>query len=281
MPTPRLRCLVLLFLVLFASCAVTAGEAPRLMLASVWDEAADPTGWWMSEKYDGVRGYWDGERMVTRGGEAVHMPAELRAALPPFPLDGELWAGRGRFEEALSVVRAREPGSGWASMRYMVFDAPAHNGTFEERMAAFEAWSSRQPPSWVLPVAQIRCEGPEHLQTFLMQIERGGGEGAMLRAPGSPYERARSSHLRKLKSFDDREATVVGYRPGRGKYEGHIGSLLVELADGTRFFLGSGLTDAQRREPPAIGTVVTFKHWGWTTHGKPRFPVLWRQYEQP
>ncbi|MEW6646616.1 MAG: DNA ligase [Pseudomonadota bacterium] len=256
-----------------------AAEAPAVMLALSWESGTDPAGWWMSEKYDGVRGYWDGARMVSRQGEVIVIPAPLRAALPDFPLDGELWAGRGRFEATLAAVRDQVPGPGWADIRYMVFDAPAVAGPFEARMAAVNAWLQSQPGDRIALVAQTRCSGQSHLDAFLRAVERRGGEGVMLRAPASSYAAGRSTFLRKYKSFDDSEATVVGYNLGKGKYAGVVGSLQVVLPNGVRFAVGSGLSDAERRTPPPVGSVITFKHHGWTAGGKPRFPVYWRVRE--
>ncbi|MDX9766970.1 MAG: DNA ligase [Ectothiorhodospiraceae bacterium] len=255
-------------------------ESPRLMLATVWDRTDDPSGWWLSEKYDGVRGYWDGRQMLTRSGEVIVLPDGWRAALPPFPLDGELWAGRGRFGDTLSAVRSAQPGPGWDDIRYLIFDAPAQQGPFERRMDVVKRWLATHPSSRIAVVAQTRCTGREHLERMLDAIEAQGGEGVMLRAAGSPYEVGRSAHLRKYKRFDDAEAKVVGYKPGQGKYADMVGSLQVELPDGTRFFVGTGLSDADRRDPPPIGSIISFKHQGWTRHGKPRFPIYWRVREQ-
>jgi DNA ligase-1 len=262
-----------------ASCC--AAEPPALMLATRWEAGADPAGWWMSEKYDGVRGYWDGARMLTRQGEAIAIPDALRAALPDFPLDGELWAGHGRFEATMAAVRDRAPGAEWAAIRYMVFDAPGHGGPFEARLAAIEDWLRAHPSALIRAVVQSRCEGEAQLRIFLRDVENRGGEGVMLRAPGSPHVAGRSGFLRKVKSFDDAEATVLGYNPGAGKFVGVVGSLRVALPDGTRFAVGSGLSDHERRNPPPIGSVITFRHQGWTARGLPRFPVYWRVRELP
>ena len=110
-------------------------------------------------------------------------------------------------------------------------------------------------------------------------IEARGGEGVILRAANSPYQHGKSKYLRKYKRFDDGRATVLGYKPGKGKYTGMVGSLRVELSNGTRFFVGSGLSDAERKNPPAIGATIRFKHHGWSHLGKPRFPVFWRIQE--
>jgi len=264
----------LIWLLLFSAAAVA--DAPRLMLATRWQPGDDPTGWWLSEKYDGVRGYWDGHRMLSRGGEVIALPAPFRAALPPFAVDGELWAGRGRFAETLATVRDSEPGPGWEKIRYLIFDAPEQAGPFETRLGKVEQWLARQANAYVALATQTRCTGAAQLEQMLDRIEAQGGEGVMLRTPGSPYQSGRSPYLRKYKRFDDAEARVLGYNPGKGKYAGMVGSLNVELPDGTRFAVGSGLSDAERRNPPPVGAIITFKHHGWTRHGKPRFPTFWR-----
>jgi len=268
------KILCLLWLSSFSNYAF-AGP-PQLMLATVWQPADDPTGWWLSEKYDGVRGYWDGRRMLSRGGETIALPQAFRDNLPPFAVDGELWAGRGRFSATLATVRDSKPGPGWKEIRYLIFDAPDQAGPFEARIKVIEQWLAQQPPSPVRIATQTRCTGRTHLEQVLDIIEAQDGEGVMLRAAASPYQSGRSEHLRKYKRFDDTEAKVLGYNPGKGKYLGMVGSLKMELPDGTRFAVGSGLSDAERRNPPPIGSIITFKHHGWTRHGKPRFPVFWR-----
>lgn len=110
-------------------------KAPALLLANVWTPAIDPTGWRMSEKYDGVRGFWDGRVLRTRNGNIIHATADFLAELPADTvLDGELWMGRGRFEAATSVVLADKTDERWEAVRFMVFDAPDVKGVFEERM---------------------------------------------------------------------------------------------------------------------------------------------------
>lgn len=279
-PAPLLMTVALSLLWLGAPTLAARADTPPVMLATVWNDGDDPTGWWMSEKYDGVRGYWDGKRMLSRGGKPIALPESFHRALPPFPLDGELWAGRSRFAHTLATVRDRQPGEDWAEIQYRVFDAPQADGPFEARMARVEQWLSKNPAPRIRTVKQIRCRSDEHLQRFLDAVEARSGEGVMLRAASSSYQSGRSPHLRKVKRFDDSEAKVIGYNPGQGKYRGMVGSLQVELDDGTRFAVGSGLSDAERENPPPLDSIITIKHHGWTRHGKPRFPVFWRVRNQ-
>jgi ATP-dependent DNA ligase len=103
-----------------------------------------------------------------------------------------------------------------------------------------------------------------------------GGEGLMLHGGDAPYSAGRSDDLLKLKRFNDAEARVVAHNPGKGRLQGMLDSLTVETPDGTRFRVGTGFTDAQRRHPPPIGSTITYRYQGVTRNGKPRFPVFWR-----
>ena len=254
----------------------TENQTPPLLLANVWNPSIDPTGWWMSEKYDGLRGYWDGQKLWSRKGNPIHAPNYFLAELPhDIALDGELWIGHGKFEETMSIVRSETPDDRWNRVRYMVFDAPAANGTFEQRMQ-FLRENVSEGNRFVKLVAQERCPGVTQLLAERDRVVREGGEGLMLRQPGSAYEPRRSPTLLKVKPFDDAEATVIAHEPGQGKYAGKLGALRVRTEDGKEFSIGSGLTDAERDSPPPIGTVITYRFRGLTAKGLPRFPSYLR-----
>jgi DNA ligase 1 len=251
-------------------------QTPALLLANVWKPSIDPTGWWMSEKYDGLRGYWDGQKLWTRNGNLIHAPDFFLAELPPgVPLDGELWIGHGKFEETVSIVRSETPDDRWKTIRYMVFDAPQAPGTFEQRMQFLRATLSEQN-RFVRIVAQERCQGGAQLLAERDRVVRQGGEGLMLRQPESAYEPRRSPTLLKVKPSDDAEATVIAHEPGKGKYAGKLGALRVRTDDAKEFSIGSGLTDADRESPPPVGTVITYRFRGLTAKGMPRFPSYLR-----
>ena len=244
-----------------------------VLLAKNW-AGSDPTGWWLSEKLDGVRAVWDCRVLVTRTGQPIRAPQWFLDALPKSePLDGELWIGRGQFQRTVGLVRSHQGGDGWRSIRFAAFDAPLAAGAFEERQAALREAASGGP-AFVLP--QRRCEGHADLIAELGRVEQAGGEGVMLRQPGSAYERRRSGTLLKVKTFHDAEATVVGYDCGTGRNSATIGALVAQLPDGTEFRVSSGLTDAVRLSPPAVGSVFTFKYQEMTDGGVPRFPSFLR-----
>ena len=251
---------------------VEDASAPPVLLAHVWDNEQDLAGWWMSEKLDGVRAYWDGQRFLSRLGNVYHAPEWFTAGLPNTPLDGELWLDRKAFQRAVSIVRRQDKSDDWRSIRYLVFDAPGHAGGFEARVQHYHQFIDRQKPAYAVAHPHEPCRGVDHLRSELKRVEALGGEGLMLRRPGSMYEVGRSYTLLKVKSFFDAEARVVGHQPGTGRHKGRLGALLVELQDGTPFAVGTGLSDAERDAPPAIGTIITFRYQELSDGGVPRFP---------
>jgi DNA ligase len=245
-----------------------------LLLAETWDGASNVAGWWLSEKLDGVRGYWTGREFLSRQGNPFRAPDWFTAGLPPVPLDGELWLGRKRFQRTVGIVRRQDQTDLWKEVRFVVFDVPDANEVFESRIAAATRMLHEFRPTYARVHEHIPCSGFDHLRRELARVEALGGEGLMLRNPESCYEAGRSATLLKVKSFRDAEARVVGHEPGRGRHKGRLGALLVEMADGTRFAVGTGLSDAERSSPPPLDTWVTFRFQGLTDGGVPRFPVF-------
>ncbi len=245
---------------------------PPLLLAERWDNAQDLTGWWMSEKLDGVRAYWDGRALISRLGNPFHAPDWFLAGLPATPLDGELWIGRKSFQNTVGVVRRQDRSDHWKTVTFVVFDAPTVPGPFEERLAFVRDHVDRHRPPYARAHGHAVCGGPDPLRDELARVEALGGEGLMLRRPGSAYEVGRSLTLLKVKSFRDDEARVVDHLAGAGRHKGRLGALLVELPDGTRFAVGTGFSDRGRESPPAVGSLITFRYQELSDGGVPRFP---------
>lgn len=271
-----------------ASEPSTKKEGFAVLLAETWDATQDPTGWLMSEKLDGVRAYWDGKDFISRLGNVFQVPDWYKNQMPKFDLDGEFWMGYGKFQETSGFVRRSDKGSYWTSIKYMVFDAPG-TGAFENRLNLAARWQEHQPkdyPPQATIVPHIICSGHAHLRSFLDTVERKGGEGVMLRQPGSNYVRARSSTLLKVKSFFDADAIIVGHSPGKGRHRGRLGAYecettpsrlqihgkSVSIQAGRRFNVGTGLSDNDRSIPFPTGTIITYRFQELTAAGIPRFP---------
>jgi DNA ligase-1 len=252
------------------------GEAddagPPLLLAESWDNAADLSDWWMSEKLDGVRAYWDGKQFLSRQGNLYHAPAWFIEGLPSVPLDGELWIGRKAFQRTVSIVRRQDKNDLWNQIRFLIFDAPNASGGFEDRLDFLRDTLVKLDLKFAQSHEHTRCKNLEDLRAELARVEALGGEGLMLRQPGSKYVAGRSSTLLKVKTFRDAEALVTGHQPGEGRHKGRLGALLVRLPDGTQFAIGTGFTDRERSNPPAPGATVTFRYQELSEGGVPRFP---------
>jgi DNA ligase-1 len=249
-------------------------DAPPVLLAEKWDGETNVTGWWMSEKLDGVRAWWDGTRFKSRNGNLFLAPDWFVAGLPPVPLDGELWVTRKKFTLAQGIAMSQTRGDDWRQMKFLIFDAPTQDGEFEARLRFLTDLFSRTQHPFVNLLEQQQCRNLDHLVTELERVESLGGEGLMLRQPGSRYHAGRSGSLLKVKTFQTDEALVIGHRPGEGRHKGRCGALVARMANGKEFRIGTGLSDAERDNPPPIGSVVTYKYQELTeATGVPRFPV--------
>ena len=244
---------------------------PPVLLAETWDSAADLTNWWMSEKLDGVRAYWDGKQFVSRQGNLYHAPDWFMEGLPEVPLDGELWIDRKKFQRTVSIVRRQDKNDLWKEVRFLVFDAPAIADPFERRLAFVTECFASKPHAFARPHDHVRCIGIDHLRTELARVESLGGEGLMLRQPGSLYVAGRSATLLKVKNFRDAEAVVIGHQAGEGKHKGRLGALLVRMGT-VEFAVGTGFSDKERAAPPPVGSTINFRYQELSEAGVPRFP---------
>lgn len=251
--------------------------AQPLSLANNYRSDLDLSAYWVSEKYDGIRAHWTGTQLLSRQGLPISAPAWFTQHWPAQALDGELWAGRGQFAVVQSTVAlGAQDDAGWRALRYMVFDVPDQPGSFALRQAALQALVARIGQDWVQAVPQWQVPRHDALMRQLRTLSQAGAEGLMLRRADAPYRAGRSDDLIKLKLWDDAEAVVVGHLPGRGKYQGLTGALLVELPSGQRVKIGSGLRDAERAHPPPVGSTITYRHNGHHPSGLPRFARYWR-----
>jgi DNA ligase-1 len=259
------------------SAALAAKASVPLQLARDAALDIDPAGYLVSEKLDGVRAWWDGTRLHFRSGLPVLAPHWFTSKLPAAPLDGELWLGRGRFEDLAGTVRrAVALDSAWRQVKYVVFDLRGGADPFEQRSAALARLVSEAAFPQLQAAPQRRLADRAELRRWFDQVVREGGEGLMLHRADAPWRAGRSEALLKLKPLADAEAVVVGHVPGRGRHEGRLGALQVRTSDGVEFLLGTGLTDGQRDQPPAAGATVVYTYRGRTASGVPRFASFLR-----
>lgn len=270
---------VVFFAVLFATAfaATLAGEKPSIMQARKYSAGVIVSDYFVSEKLDGVRARWNGKQLVSRNGNVFAAPSWFVSNFPRHVLDGELWLGRGKYQQTVSVISQQQPHEGWREVKFMVFDLPASPQPFFERYAQMKAFAGQSLSPYLSIITQQRIASHSQLMVLLDDVASRGGEGLMLHHKEALYSEGRSANLLKLKKFEDAEAIVVAYKAGKGKYSGMVGSLKLRMHNGQEFFVGSGLTDALRTAPPLLGSVVTYRHQGFTDKGLPRFPVYLRQ----
>ncbi|MEQ3724360.1 DNA ligase [Alcanivorax sp.] len=252
-------------------------QPPALQLAQQYEQGVSLPEYWVSEKLDGVRAYWDGKQLISRGGHVIAAPDWFVRGYPAVPLDGELWMGRGRFSDVSAAVRRLQPNAQeWRQIQYKVFDLPASSAPFSQRIVQMNALAAASSAYTLSVIEQQRVPSHAVLLQRLDKVMAAGGEGLMLHHGGSFYQAGRSDAILKVKTHQDAEAVVIAYTEGKGKYQGMLGALVVQRHDGRQFKLGTGLTDKQREDPPPLGATVTYKYFGKTATGLPRFASFLR-----
>lgn len=247
-------------------------EMMPITLAYSYEQGIDVTQYWQSEKLDGVRAIWDGKVLKTRSGRLIYAPRWFTKPLPDYPVEGELWAGRGNFHLVQQTVLDHKPvDKAWEQIDFMLFDMPHAAGDYKKRYYNIVYLVANIDAKHINYVAHTPISSEHELFDYLDNVDNEKGEGIMLRKTTSRYQAGRSTDLLKLKSHQDDEATIVGYKVGKGKYKGMMGAVLVEWKPGVRFYIGSGFSDEMRRRPPPIGSTITFRHNGYTNNHIPKF----------
>lgn len=282
---------ITLFMVPLLALLYVAMASPtfaQAQLASVLEQqqTIDVTQYLVSEKFDGVRAIWTGSALITRQGNPIHAPDWFTATLPKRWLDGELWIGHQQFEAVSAIARTQVPDDAkWRQVHYLVFDMPDLVQPFAERYSAYRALIADMhqqsalkhiDSSHIQAVEQLRFHQRDELDAYLAARIDAGAEGLMLHHASAFHQVGRSQAILKLKPHFDAEAEVIGHLPGRGKYTDMLGALRVRNTEGHEFSIGTGFSDAQRADPPPIGSVVTYKYHGYTNSGLPRFASFLR-----
>lgn len=251
--------------------------SPALTLAKTYKGEVDLSQYWVSEKLDGVRAYWNGQQLISKQGNPYPAPSWFTKGFPVQALDGELWLQRGGFQTLLSIVSKKQAiDAEWQQIRYHVFDMPLINQAFTQRLESLQQLVNKFNSPYLSLVSQYRLPDETALMQELNRIVAAGGEGLMLHRADALYQPGRNNNLLKVKPYYDAEATVIAHIPGKGKYTNMLGSLLVETPKGIQFRIGTGFSDLQRRMPPSIGALITYTYHGKTNKGIPRFASFLR-----
>jgi len=255
------------FIILFLLC--TYSFSIQLQKPKVYKGKEEIRNWVMSEKLDGIRAYWDGATLVTRKGKKIHAPKSFTKNFPKFELDGELWTKRNDFENIQSIVMDKKPSKNWSEITYYIFEVPNQAQTFLKRLNIAKKWFNQNPNYQVKILKQTKIKNKKHLDSFLNKIIQKKGEGVIIKDPMQDYYTGRSPHILKVKNAQDMEGKVIAINIS--KKTTILKSLVLELKNKVTFNLGTGFTRMQRENPPKVGEVVTFKYYGFTKNGKPKF----------
>jgi DNA ligase-1 len=267
----KISCIYLLVICSILLPSLSYGSKPDLLLLKTYKDQ-NITGWVMSEKLDGIRAYWDGKQLLSRGGKVINAPKWFTKDYPPFEIDGELWSKREDFDNISSIVRDKIPSSNWHQIKHYIFEVPNEKGGLFQRLEKVKPYQN----NIIKIIPQIKIKNKLHLKQFHKKLELLGAEGVVVRDPNAPYIAKRTSKALKVKTFHDIECTIIGYTKGKGKFTGMMGAIKCQLENSIIFKIGSGFNLNDRRNPPKIGTLITFKYKEFTKYGKPRFPVYLR-----
>lgn len=240
-----------------------------------------PIGWWVSEKFDGQRAVWDGQKFVSRNSSGdprvyPYVPRWFVACMPPgIALDGELFLARNSFSATTSILKTglkpenmRKKGdptqadleSRWSKIKYQVFDVINEN-PYEVRKQQLEdivalrtsAWNFISVPFYIkkpdcplILTRQHLIRSIGELDAIYDHLVAEDAEGVMVRAPGIPYIPRRTKMMLKMKLKEDSDCILIGFKPGEGKYHGLLGSFECQDTISKKTFYLGGMTDKIR-----------------------------------
>jgi DNA ligase-1 len=268
---------------LIAEPSLTNTQIKKLAIqhGTNYKKVKDIEQYYVSEKLDGVRGYWDGQQLFSRQGNKINSPKWFTQNWPKQSVDGELWIERGKFQTLLSCVSKKVPqhnqlSSCWKKVRFMMFDLPSNQERFSNRVKIMRTLVTQVPSPYFDMVKQQQYTNMLAVEQQLTAVIDAQGEGLMLHLADAYYKTGRNAALMKFKRYQDGEAIVIAHTDGKGKYRGQLGAIIVRTIEGKTFKIGSGFSDEQRTSPPQIGAIVTYKYNGLTDRGIPRFARFWR-----
>ncbi|MGA1933019.1 DNA ligase [Arcobacter sp. YIC-464] len=230
-------------------------------------------GWYMSEKLDGIRAFWDGKILMSKNGNKINAPTWFIKDFPPFKLDGELWTKRNNFENIQNIVLDKNPSSSWKEITYNIFEVPKQKGNFQTRLQTIKDWQEINKHKYIKIIPQIVCKDKNHLDKYLNELINLKAEGIILKNPNLDYFTGRNKNILKVKKFYDMEGLVIGINKHKNK---EFKSLKIKLKNGVVFDLGGGFTNKQKLSHPKIGETITFKYYGFTKYKKPKFASFLR-----
>lgn len=264
-----------LFLALLLCLFCNARELWLLQNFDLKTFEKNPQDYLYSEKLDGVRAYWDGKALYSRGGKRLFPPSFFTQNFPPFEIEGELWSKRGDFENIVSIIKSSKNPQKWSELKFYIFEVPNQSGGILQRLEVLNSHLSSHPAPFIQIIPQNQISSSQELMDALQKIQELGGEGIVVRDKNEPYYTGRNQKAMKLKPYLDSECKILSYNLGEGKFKNQVGSIVCQDGEKT-FKIGSGMSEDFRKNPPKIGTIITYKYFGFTQKGLPKFPAFLR-----
>ncbi|ASK34437.1 DNA ligase [Alcanivorax sp. N3-2A] len=260
-------------IVLMAGVARAVPGVPERRVPEPFHEGVALPDYWVREQFQGIRAYWDGERLLNGAGEPLPVPAGFTGDFPDRPLEGRLWIGRGGGGRLEALLKRRVGAERqWRDVDFMVVDLPDHPGPFGERLRALHTLLDGADTAHLRLPPHIRVAGRASLSKHLQAILEAGGKGLILHRDGALYRQPRQNDLLHLRPYQKGEAKVVALlSTGQGEPR-PITGLLLRTATGRHIRLREGFSQQQRLHPPPIGSVVRYAFYGYTDQGEPRSP---------
>ena len=199
-----MKLLMLLFIFIYLN-------SQELQKAKNYDNSKhNITNWYMSEKLDGIRAYWNGKELLSKNGNKIYAPSSFIKDFPPFELDGELWTKRDDFESIQNIVLDTNPSSKWEEITYNIFEVPNEKGNFDKRLEKIKSWLDKNPNKIIKIIPQLICKNETDLNIYLKELLDKKAEGIILKNPNLEYFTGRSENILKVKKFYDDEGLVIG-----------------------------------------------------------------------
>ena len=150
-----------IFLLIFLFLNLNSQE---LQKAKIYDNSKhNITNWYMSEKLDGIRAYWNGKELLSKNGNKIYAPFWFIKDFPPFELDGELWTKRDDFENIQNIVLDANPSIKWDEITYNIFEIPNEKGNFDKRLEKINSWLDKNPNKFIKIIPQKICKNESEL----------------------------------------------------------------------------------------------------------------------
>ena len=236
-----------------------------------------PQDYYVSEKYDGVRAYWDGSKLYTKNHKVIAVPPLITKNWPKSCLDGELWLGKNQLANTVSIVNKTTNSNvkQWQKIKFMVFDQPCSDKTFADRYNLLKQQFVNIKADNLFLIKQQEFSNIKEIDLFYNNLLKNKAEGIILHKKNSFLAKFDRHDLYKIKPFTEGSAVVLKVINGSKSFAEIMGSLLVkDQKTGMKFKIGIGFTKKERINPPPLNSVIIYKHQGYTKNKKPRLPVF-------